>query len=124
MTTPENKGKGTNTGTTTGPDTSKPERTTTSKDRSVPKISPKLAGQHNYAVWIWNLECALTAFDITGSGEGDSEEDDYTIWDLVKGDYKEPDPEINKRNHRRWAKADKFAAYAIGTTVKKKQPVN
>ena len=80
----------------------------------MPKISPKLAGQHNYAVWIWNLECALTAFDIGGSGEGDSEEDDYTIWDLVKGDYQEPDPETNKRNYRRWAKADKFAAYAIG----------
>ena len=104
----EDKGKATSS------DTPKTTRTTASNDRSVPKISPKLAVQHNYAVWIWNLECALAAFDIAGSGEGDSEDDDYTIWDLVKGDYKEPDPDPNKRNHRRWSKADKFTAYAIG----------
>lgn len=105
MSTPENKGKATNTGKPTT------ERTTTSKDRSVPKINPKLSGQSNYAAWIWNLECALTVYDITGSG--DTEEDDWTIWDLVKGDYKEPE-EIDKKAHRRWTKADKFAAYSIG----------
>ena len=100
----EEKGKGTNTPIT--------EKTTaSSKDRSVPKVSPKLAGQHNSAIWIWNLECTLTAFDIAGSRKGESEEDDYTIWDLVKGDYQESDPESIKRNHRRWAKADNFAAY-------------
>lgn len=106
MSTSEDKGKA------TGSDTPKSERTTSSKDRSGPKISPKLSGQQNYAVWIWNLECAFTAFDIAASG--DSEEDDYTIWDLVKGEYKEPDQETDKRAHRRWLKADKFAAYAIG----------
>ena len=102
----EDKGKATSS------ETPKSERTTSSKDRSVPKISPKLGGQQNYAVWIWNLECALTAFDIAGSV--DSEEDDYTIWDLVKGEYQEPDQEEDKRAHRRELKADKFAAYAIG----------
>ena len=80
MTTPENKGKGTNTGAPTTEST-----TNSPKDRSVPKISPKLSGQQNYAVWIWNLECALTTYDIPGSG--DSEDDDWTIWDLVKGQY-------------------------------------
>ena len=91
MTTPVIKGKGTSTETPTN------ERTSSYKDRSVPKISPKLSGQQNYAVWIWNLECALTAFDIAGSE--DLEEDDYTIWDLVKGEYKEPNQETNKRAH-------------------------
>ena len=102
MSDSDSKGKATETTTRT---------TSTSKDRSVPKINPKLSGQENCAVWIWNLECALTAYDIAGSAE--SEEEDYTIWDLVKGDYQEPDPE-NKKDHRRWTKADKFAAYAIG----------
>ena len=92
MSTIEEKGQGTSTTTT--------ERTSIStKDRCVAKISPKLAGQHNYAVWIWNLECALTAYDIAGSGEGESEEDDYIVWDLVVENYQEPDPDSNKRNH-------------------------
>ena len=104
MSDSDSKGKGTASPTGKIP--------STSKDRSVPKINPKLSGQHNYAVWVWNLECALTAYDIPGGG--DTEEDDWTIWDLVKGDYQEPDKETEKTAHKRWAKADKFAAYSIG----------
>lgn len=38
---------------------------------------------------VWNLECALIVYDIPGSG--DTEEYDYTICNLVKGDYNKPD---------------------------------
>ena len=50
------------------------------KERSIPKLEPKLAGQHNYAEWISMIEMALTMHDI---GEG-------TIWDIVAGTLKSP----------------------------------
>jgi len=48
-----------------------------SKDsaRSIPKIEPRLTGQHNYAEWVSSVEMALTMYDI-GS---------HTIWDIVTG---------------------------------------
>ena len=51
-----------------------------SKERSIPKLEPKLAGQYNYAEWISIIEMALTMHDI---GEG-------TIWDIVAGTLKLP----------------------------------
>ena len=54
-----------------------PQNLTMSKDsaRSIPKIEPRLAGQHNYAEWVSSVEMALTMYDI-GS---------HTIWDIVTG---------------------------------------
>ena len=52
------------------------------KDRAVPKIRPRLAGQHNYARWISDLELSLGMFD-----EG---EYIYDTWDVVTGAYAEP----------------------------------
>ena len=43
--------------------------------RPIPKIEPKLAGQHNYAEWVSLLEMTLTMYGI-GS---------QTIWDIVTG---------------------------------------
>lgn len=51
-----------------------------SKERSIPKLEPKLAGQYNYAEWISMIEMALTIHDI---GDG-------TIWDIVAGTLKSP----------------------------------
>lgn len=51
-----------------------------SKERSIPKLEPKLAGQHNYAEWISMMEMALTMHQISGG----------TIWDIVTGDISDP----------------------------------
>ena len=62
------------------PETHKPPTPKMSKERSIPKLEPKLAGQHNYAEWISMIEMALTMHDI---GDG-------TIWDIVSGTLKSP----------------------------------
>ena len=48
--------------------------------RSIPKIKPKLAGQHNYTQWILSIEQILSLYD---SGKD-------TIWDIVTGALKNP----------------------------------
>jgi len=65
-----------------------PDRTTQpppkiSKERSIPKIEPKLGGQHNYAQWVLSIEQTLSSY----------EHEDETIWEIVTGEIKDPDSE-------------------------------
>ena len=95
------------------------------KDRTIPKISPKLAGQHNYAEWMLNLKLILRMHEIG---------DDYMIWDIVKGEYSEPGlppakkekdvegaheaahADINaKKEIREWSRANSFALFTMRT---------
>ena len=60
--------------------TQSPEPKMTSRERSTPKIEPKLARQHNYAKWILFLKQTLGLYD----------HDDDSIWQIVTGDVTEP----------------------------------
>jgi hypothetical protein len=57
-----------------------------SKERSTPKVEPKLAGQHNDAQWILSIEQTLSLYD----------HDNGSIWDIVTGKIRNPslDPSI------------------------------
>jgi hypothetical protein len=54
--------------------------TMTTKERSIPKLEPRLAVQHNYAEWVSTIETVLIMYDI---GDG-------TRWDIVRGTVTEP----------------------------------
>ena len=51
-----------------------------SKERTTPKIEPKLAGQNNYAQWSLSIEQTLSLYD-HGTG---------SVWDIVTGGILDP----------------------------------
>ena len=58
-----------------------------SKERTTPKIEPKLAGQQNYAQWILSIEQTLSLYD-HGTG---------SVWDIVTGATPNPGTNIKPR---------------------------
>jgi len=59
-----------------------------SKERSIPKIEPKLVGQKNYAQWILSIEQTLSSY----------EHEEETIWEIVTGEVKDPDSEAKGKS--------------------------
>ena len=74
-----------------------------SKERSVPKIEPRLSGQQDYAQWILSIKQTLSSYD--------HKED--TIWEIVTEDIKDPDPTTKGKSSssdtKLWRKDNNFA---------------
>ena len=60
------------TSTTTRPKTPPPLPVTMSKERSVPKIEPRLSGQQDYAQWILSIKQTLSSHTIRKTPYGKS----------------------------------------------------
>ena len=81
-----------------------------SKERTTPKIEPKLAGQSNYAEWILSIKQTLRLYD---HGED-------SIWDIVTGEI--PDPsggsiikleKSTAKSNKQWIKDNDFAVLTM-----------
>jgi len=74
-----------------------------SKERSIPKIEPKLVGQNNYAQWILSIEQTLSSY----------EHEEETIWEIVTGKVKDPDSEAKGKSAdtkvKQWRRDNNFA---------------
>ncbi|RPB25558.1 hypothetical protein L211DRAFT_836274 [Terfezia boudieri ATCC MYA-4762] len=83
-----------------------------SKERSIPKIEPKLSGQSNYAQWILSIEQTLSSYDY----------DDGSIWDIVTGNKENPDPGAKGKSANalaiQWKKDNNFAILTMKRNCK------